>query len=102
MSAGGLMMTIVVVITIGALAMLIVALARSIHDERTKGRSVWREFSLGLILMILFFATWVGHLIAEWQVFTDEQLAHGAEPQIGDFVAEFAKATLENWQSEFL
>jgi len=96
------MMTIVVVITVGALAVLMVSLVRSIQTERSQGRSVWREFALGLILMVLFFATWVAHLIAEWQVFTDEQLAQGAEPQIGDFVTEFAKATLENWQSEFL
>ena len=102
MSSGAWMMTIVVVITVGALAVLMVSLVRSIQTERSQGRSVWREFALGLILMFLFFATWVAHLIAEWQVFTDEQLAQGAEPQIGDFVTEFAKATLENWQSEFL
>ena len=34
-------------------------------------------FSLGLTLMILFFATGIAHLIAEWQVFTDEQWAVG-------------------------
>ena len=102
MSSGAWLMTIVVLITVGTLAVLMVSLVRSIQNERSQGRSVWREFALGLTLMILFFATWVAHLIAEWQVFTDEQLAHGAEPQMGDFVAEFAQSTLENWQSEFL
>lgn len=29
-------------------------------------------------------------------------MAHGSDPQVGDFVAEFAKSTLESWQSEFL
>jgi hypothetical protein len=102
MSSGAWMMTIVVVISVGTLAVLMFSLVRSIQNERSRGRSVWREFALGLTLMILFFATWVAHLIAEWQVFTDDQLAHGAEPQMGDFVGEFAKSTLENWQSEFL
>jgi hypothetical protein len=102
MSSGAWMMAIVIVISGGTLALLLFSLVRSIQNERSQGRSVWREFALGLTLMILFFATWVAHLIAEWQVFTDEQLAHGAEPQMGDFVGEFAKSTLENWQSEFL
>ncbi len=102
MSSGAWMMVIVFAIVIGSLLWLIVALARSIRDERTAGRSIWREFSLGLSLMILFFLTWIGHLISEWQVFTDEQLSHGQEPEIGDFVSEFGSSTLENWQSEFL
>jgi hypothetical protein len=51
---------------------------------------------------MLFFASWIGQLISEWQLFTDEQAAHGEEPEIGDFVAQFAQSTLENWQSEFL
>ncbi len=79
-----------------------VSMLRSIRNERTAGRSVWREFGLGLVLMILFFTTWIAHLISEWQVFTDEQLAHGDEPELGDFVSTFAQSTLENWQSEFL
>lgn len=102
MSSGAWMMVVVGVITFGTLALLVVCMARSIRDERSKGRSVWREFGLGLTLMILFFTTWIAHLITEWQVFTDEELSHGAKPKIGDFAAQFAKGTLENWQSEFL
>jgi hypothetical protein len=52
--------------------------------------------------MVLFFATWVGHGIAEWQVYTDEQRAHGQAVEVGDFVSQFGQSTLENWQSEFL
>ena len=102
MSSGAWMMTAVMVITFGTLLVLIASMARSIRAERSEGRSVWREFGLGLVLMILFFATWLAHLIAEWQVFTDEQRALGEDTEMGDFVAEFATATLENWQSEFL
>jgi hypothetical protein len=102
MSSGAWAMSAVIVVTVGTLVLLMVSLARSIHDERTAGRSVWREFGLGLLLMILFFVTWIAHGVAEWQVFTDEQLAQGQNPKVGDFVAAFAQSTLENWQSEFL
>jgi hypothetical protein len=102
MSAGAWMMALVVLITFGTLALLVFSMTRSIRDERTEGRSVWREFGLSLVLLILFLTTWVAHLISEWQVFTDEQVSHGQDPQVGDFVSEFAKSTLENWQSEFL
>lgn len=96
------MMVVVIVLTVGTLVVLLWSMLRSIRDERTPGRSVWREFGLGLVLMILFFSTWVAHLISQWQTFTDEQLSHGEHPQVGDFAAEFAQSTLENWQSEFL
>ena len=102
MSGGAWMMLVALIVTVATLVLLIAATLRSIKDQRTAGRSVWREFGLGLILMILFFATWIAHAIVQWQVFTDEQLEHGASPEIGDFMAEFAQATLENWQSEFL
>ena len=102
MSAGAWMMALVMLLTFGTLAVLVFAMVRSIRDERTEGRSIWREFGLSLVLLILFLGTWIAHLISEWQVFTDEQLSHGQDPQIGDFVSEFAQSTLENWQSEFL
>lgn len=102
MSGGAWMMVVAIAIALGTLGLLMFAMVRSIRNERTAGRGIWREFGLGLILMVLFFATWISHLISEWQVFTDEQLAHGETPKLGDFVATFAQSTLENWQSEFL
>lgn len=44
----------------------------------------------------------MGQAAAEWQAFTDEQRAHGQEPEVGDFLSQFSQFTLENWQSEFL
>jgi hypothetical protein len=96
------MMLLATVIAVVALLFLIYATAKSIRNERTKGRSIWREFGLGLVLMILFFVTWLAQGIAQWQTFTDEQLEHGERPEVGDFVGEFGQSTLENWQSEFL
>jgi hypothetical protein len=102
MSAGAWAMLVVVIMSLGALAFVIFTMVRSILVERTAGRSIWREFSLGLSLMILFFVTWFAHGISEWQTYTDEARAHGESVELGGFVSEFAQSTLENWQSEFL
>jgi hypothetical protein len=96
------MMVLATALAMGALALLIFATVKSILNQRTRGRSVWREFGLGLSLMILFFATWIAHGISEWQVYTDDQREHGQPVEAGDFFTTFAQSTLENWQSEFL
>ena len=102
MSAGAWMMTLASVFALGALVFVIWSLIRSIVTQRSEGRSVWREFGLGLALTVLFFTTWIAHGIAEWQTYTDEQIEHGSAIKAGDFFAQFAQSTLENWQSEFL
>jgi Domain of unknown function (DUF6766) len=102
MSAGAWMMVLATVLALGALALLIFATVKSILNERTKGRSIWREFGLGLGLTILFLTTWIAHGIAEWQTYTDEQREHGESVEGGDFFTSFSQSTLENWQSEFL
>jgi hypothetical protein len=102
MSSGAWMMVVAIAISVGTLLFLIFSTVKSIANERSRGRSVWREFGLGLILMILFFTTWLAQGIAQWQTFTDEQHSHGESVEVGDFVSEFGQSTLENWQSEFL
>jgi hypothetical protein len=102
MNSGEVMMVVLVLVVVATLALLVFTIIRSIQDNSSKQRGVWREFGLGLILMILFFVTWGAQAIAEWQVFTDEQREHGQDPAFGDFMGEFMQSTLENWQSEFL
>ena len=102
MTAGGWLAGAVVVVTGLVLVLLLASMARSIRDERTKGRSVWREFGLSILLLILFLASWLGQAVSQWQVYTDEQAAHGESTSVGDFTSEFLASTLENWQSEFL
>jgi hypothetical protein len=101
MSAGAWMMVVALILMLGSLLFVIFSMARSIMNNRS-GHGIWREFGLGLSLMILFFATWIAHAITEWQLYTDEQQAHGEATEMGDFITEFAQSTLENWQSEFL
>jgi hypothetical protein len=102
MSAGAWAMLVAILLALGALGFVIASMIRGIIVERSGERSVFREFGLSLALAALFFGTWLAQGIAEWQTFTDEQLAHGQAVTAGDFVAEFAQSTLENWQSEFL
>jgi hypothetical protein len=102
MSTGAWMMVVVGLITFGILFFLGATIVRSIVVERAKERGIWREFGLGLILVILFLVSWLAQGIAQWQVFTDEQSEHGESAEVGDFLAEFSHSTFENWQSEFL
>ena len=102
MSSGAWMTVVAAVLTFGSLAFVLFSMVRSIIDERTKGRSVWREFGLSIALCALFFLSWIGHGIVQWQTYTDETRSHGEQPSLGDFASDFGQATLENWQSEFL
>ena len=99
---GAVMMVVAALIAVGSLGWLLAATIRSIHDERTGERSLFREFGLSMALITLFFASWIGQAITQWQEFTDEQASQGAPAKLGDFMASFGQATLENWQSEFL
>ncbi len=95
-------MVFVVALTFGSLGFLIVTMVRSIRNERTAGRSIGREFGLSIVLVVLFFSSWIGQGVAQWQRYTDEQRAHHEAVSVGDFVSDFGASTLENWQSEFL
>ncbi len=102
MGSGAWMMVVASALSIGALAFLLFSMGRSIRDERSGDRSIWREFGLSISLMVLFFGTWVAQGIAQWQTYTDQQREHGQPIEAGDFFSEFGQSTLENWQSEFL
>lgn len=102
MGAGAAMMTLVVVITVGITAYLIGTTIRSIRNEHRTHMSLWKNFGLSLGFCALFLISWLGHAITQWQVYTDHQRSHNQPVELGDFVADFSQATLENWQSEFL
>ncbi len=99
---GAIAMGFVLLVTVGITAYLIGTMIRSIQNERETRMRLWKNFGLSLGFCFLFLLSWVGHGVAEWQVFTDEQAEHNEQPEIGDFLAQFSQSTLENWQSEFL
>jgi hypothetical protein len=95
-------MTLVILITAGVTAYLVGTMIRSIQNEKKTQMRLWKNFGLSLGFCLLFFISWAGQGIAEWQTFTDEQREHGEPVEVGDFIAQFSQSTLENWQSEFL
>jgi hypothetical protein len=99
---GAIAMTAIILITVGVTAYLVGTLARSIQREKSTSMKLWKNFGLSLGFCLLFFITWVGQGVAQWQRFTDEARAHKQPVEIGDFVSDFSASTLENWQSEFL
>jgi hypothetical protein len=100
--AGAILMGFVVLVIAGITAYLVGTLIRSIQNEKKTSMKLWKNFGLSLGFCVLFFVSWAAQGVAEWQTFTDEQKTHGEKPEVGDFVAQFSQATLENWQSEFL
>jgi Uncharacterized protein conserved in bacteria (DUF2188) len=102
MSGGAIAMTLVVVITLGVTAYLVGTLARSISNEKSTRMKLWKNFGLSLGFCALFFITWAGQGVAQWQRYTDEQREHKQPVEVGDFMSDFTASTLENWQSEFL
>jgi uncharacterized protein DUF6766 len=101
--SGQVMMAISLLLMVGTIAFLVGIMVRSIRNEtRHPGVQAWKDFSLSIVLSVLFLLSWIGQAISEWQVFTDEQQTHGEAARVGDFLAQFSQSTLENWQSEFL
>ena len=64
-----------------------------------------RDYALGWVLLGLFIIFWVGQTIVGWQEFVAEQSEHGQVAEVfgdGGYVWNWARTTLENWQSEML
>ena len=68
----------------------------------TTMRRLWRDYNLSIVLGVLFLVSWIGQLVAEWFVWSNDQHEHNQPLQISDFLWNFWQSTLENWQSEFL
>ncbi len=61
-----------------------------------------RNYSLSIVLALLFLSSWVGQWYFQWEEFVNTQQAHMQAIDFHEFLAEFGASTLENWQSEFL
>jgi hypothetical protein len=68
-------------------------------------RRLWQEYGLSITLAALFLSAWAFQTWTGWVAFAAQQAAHG-EPAsaFGDdgYIWQWAQATFENWQSEFL
>lgn len=61
-----------------------------------------QNYGLSIALFLLFFFSWVGQGYFQWQEFVAEQEEHNQPVKVDEFTNVFLRATLENWQSEFL
>ena len=65
----------------------------------------WRNYNLSIVLGILFIVSWLVQTVAGWYHYSAEQQAHGQAAQAfgpDGYFWDWAQATFENWQSEFL
>jgi hypothetical protein len=67
-----------------------------------KPDSVFHRYGFLWVTLTLFLGSLIGHWIFAWFAYVDEQHALGQAADIGGYVIETARDTLENWQSEFL
>jgi len=76
---------------------------RSARD--TGSARIWRDYSLSILVGLLFIASIVLHTLFGWWQYAADQQGHGMEPTLwgedGYFVA-WGEWTFQNWQSEFL
>lgn len=64
--------------------------------------AVVKKYSLSIVLSVLFVAFWIAQTVMGWIEFQHEATAHGEVAWLADYAAVWARATFENWQSEFL
>jgi hypothetical protein len=68
-------------------------------------RRLWNDFGLSITLAVMFIVAWALQTWTGWTAFAADQAAHGeVATAFGDdgYVWDWAQATFENWQSEFL
>ena len=76
--------------------------ARRDSHRPLKHASVWKKYGFAWVTGIFFVVALIGHWWLAWEAYVSEQLMHGHEPNVSDYLVEVGRDTLENWQSEFL
>jgi branched-subunit amino acid ABC-type transport system permease component len=92
---------VTVIVMVAVASALIGTLVLSIRRE-SRAKKLWANFGLSLAFCGFFLVTWIAHAMAEWQVYAEQQRAHGEPTSLSGYLVEFGQSTLENWQSEFL
>ena len=80
---------------------------RAARTKPTPGRlaSLWRDYSLSILVGGLFLTSFVLHGIFGWWQYTADQQQHGSEVSVwgpDGYAIYFGEWTFQNWQSEFL
>ena len=64
--------------------------------------SAWKRYAYGWVTLCFFLISLVGHWLFGWFAYQNEQDDHSRPVNVGEYVVEMSRDTLENWQSEFL
>ena len=68
-------------------------------------KRLWENYSLSIVLGLLFVTAWILQTWTGWVEFGAEQQEHGQVAEWfgpSGYIWAWGKATFENWQSEFL
>jgi hypothetical protein len=75
--------------------------ARAEVEAMTRKRPLG-DYGLSIILIGLFFLSWIGQFVTQAIEVSHEAQVHGQQFDWAEFWPAFWQATFENWQSEFL
>jgi len=71
-------------------------------SQQKPSDSIWSKYGYFWATLVLFLLSIAGHWVFGWYAFVEEQSQHGQPAELGSYLIEIARDTLENWQSEFL
>ncbi|MDQ4005984.1 MAG: hypothetical protein M3135_06755 [Actinomycetota bacterium] len=102
--SGSLIAVIAIAVMVAIAGYLIGSMLYSIRQEKKSEnlRKTWKNFSLSIAFCFLFLGSWAAQGLSQWDEYRKDQQAHQESVDTVEFINEFAKSTLENWQSEFL
>ena len=70
--------------------------------KKNNSKSIWKKKGYVWVTLIFFIFSLLLHWIFGWEVFKNEQAAHGQPVVFSEYFSEMIRDTMENWQSEFL
>lgn len=73
-----------------------------LEQDHKQKNTFWRNWGAVFILLILFFASWVGQFASQLITERNDAAVHSQPFQMSEFWPKFFSSTFENWQSEWL
>jgi hypothetical protein len=64
--------------------------------------SIWRNYGFAWVTAGFFLVSLTGHWVFAWFAYAAEQQALHQPVEVGGYLVQVMRDTLENWQSEFL
>ena len=68
-------------------------------SQQKPSNTTWSRYGYFWATLGLFLFSIAGHWTFGWYAFVAEQAQHGQSPEVGEFVFQAYRDTLENWQS---